>query len=157
MIQNTGKKEYQALLNRTEKYAEQVRVLFTNAVNDILSFSSSVPSLEDGEIFSYSNNKKLAKKVSDRLRMLHSAVYAAIKNDIALEWGEANKMCDELAMSVFGKEIFSDRRFAGWFNRNTDAMEAFIKRTENGLNLSDRVWNTTKQLRSEMELADNSR
>ncbi len=153
MIQNTGKKEYQALLNRTEKYAEQVRVLFANAVNDILSFSSSVPSLEDGEIFSYSNNKKLAKKVSDRLRMLHSAVYAAIKNDIALEWGEANKMCDELAMSVFGKEIFSDRRFAGWFNRNTDAMEAFIKRTENGLNLSDRVWNTTKQLRSEMELA----
>lgn len=153
MRQNTGKKEYQALLNRTEKYAEQVRVLFANAVNDILSFSSSVPSLEDGEIFSYSNNKKLAKKVSDRLRMLHSAVYAAIKNDIALEWGEANKMCDELAMSVFGKEIFSDRRFAGWFNRNTDAMEAFIKRTENGLNLSDRVWNTTKQLRSEMELA----
>lgn len=153
MIQNTGKKEYQALLNRTEKYAEQVRVLFANAVNDILSFSSSVPSLEDGEIFSYSNNKKLAKKVSDRLRMLHSAVYAAIKNDIALEWGEANKMCDELAMSVFGKEIFSDRRFAGWFNRNTDAMEAFVKRTENGLNLSDRVWNTTKQLRSEMELA----
>lgn len=153
MKQNTGKKEYQALLYRTETYAEQVRVLFANAVNDILSFSSSVTSLEDGEVFSYSDNKKLAKKVSDRLRMLHSAVYAAIKNDIALEWSEANKVCDELAMSVFGKEIFSDRRFAGWFNRNTDAMEAFIKRTENGLNLSDRVWNTTKQLRSEMELA----
>jgi hypothetical protein len=153
MKQNTGKKEYQALLYRTETYAEQVRVLFANAVNDILSFSSSVPSLEDGEVFSYSDNKKLAKKVSDRLRMLHSAVYAAIKNDIALEWDEANKMCDKLAMSVFGKEVFSDTRFAGWFSRNTDAMEAFIKRTENGLNLSDRVWNTTKQLRSEMELA----
>lgn len=153
MKQDTGKKEYQALLYRTETYAEQVRVLFANAVNDILSFSSSVTSLEDGEVFRYSDNKKLAKKVSDRLRMLHSAVYAAIKNDIALEWSEANKVCDELAMSVFGKEIFSDRRFAGWFNRNTDAMEAFIKRTENGLNLSDRVWNTTKQLRYEMELA----
>lgn len=153
MKRETGKKEYQALLYRTETYAEQVRVLFANAVNDILSFSSSVTSLEDGEVFSYSDNKKLAKKVSDRLRMLHSAVYAAIKNDIAIEWSEANKVCDELAMSVFGKEILSDRRFAGWFNRNTDAMEAFIKRSENGLNLSDRVWNTTNQLRSEMELA----
>ena len=153
MRQNTGKKEYKALLYRTERYAEQVRVLFANAVNDILSFSSSVSSLEDGEIFSYSDSKKLEKKVSDRLRMLHSSVYAAIKNDIALEWGEANKVCDELAMSAFGKKIFSDKRFAGWFNRNTDAMEAFIKRTESGLNLSDRVWSTTKQLRSEMELA----
>ena len=153
MATETGKKEYLALLNRTEGYAEQVRKLFAGAVNDILALTSSVPHLDEGEVFRYSEQKKIAKKVSDRLRNLHSAVYAAIKNDIALEWDEANTACDELAASCFGKEILSDKRFAGWFERNTEAMEAFISRSEDGLNLSDRIWQPVKQLRSEMELA----
>lgn len=153
MATETGKKEYLALLNRTEGYAEQVRKLFAGAVNDILALTSSVPHLDEGEVFRYSEQKKIAKKVSDRLRNLHSAVYAAIKNDIALEWDEANTACDELAASCFGKEILSDKRFAGWFERNTEAMEAFISRSEAGLNLSDRIWQPVKQLRSEMELA----
>ena len=153
MATETGKKEYLALLNRTERYAEQVRKLFAGAVNDILALTSSVSHLDEGEVFRYSEQKKIAKKVSDRLRDLHSAVYAAIKNDIALEWDEANTACDELAASCFGKEILSDKRFAGWFERNTEAMEAFISRSEAGLNLSDRIWQPVKQLRSEMELA----
>ena len=153
MATETGKKEYLALLNRTERYAEQVRKLFAVAVNDILALTSSVPHLDDGEVFRYSEQKKIAKKVSDRIRNLHSAVYAAIKNDITLEWDEANTACDELAVSCFGKEILSDKRFAGWFERNTEAMEAFISRSEAGLNLSDRIWQPVKQLRSEMELA----
>lgn len=153
MATETGKKEYLALLNRTEGYAEQVRKLFAGAVNDILALTSSVPHLDEGEVFRYSEQKKIAKKVSDRLRNLHSAVYAAIKNDIALEWDEANTACDELAASCFGKEILSDKRFAGWFERNTEAMDAFISRSESGLNLSDRIWQPVKQLRSEMELA----
>ena len=153
MATETGKKEYQALLHRTEGYAEQVRKLFANAVNDILALTTSVPHLEEGEVFSYSDNKKMAKKVTDRLRDLHSAVYAAIKKDIELEWDEANKACDALVATCFGKEILSDKRFAGWFERNTEAMDAFISRSEAGLDLSDRVWQPVKQLRSEMELA----
>lgn len=153
MATETGKKEYQALLHRTEGYAEQVRKLFANAVNDILSLTTSVPHLEEGEVFSYSDNKKVAKKVTDRLRDLHSAVYAAIKKDIELEWDEANKVCDALVATCFGKEILSDKRFAGWLERNTEAMDAFISRSEAGLDLSDRVWQPVKQLRSEMELA----
>ncbi len=148
-----GKKEYQALLVRTEGYAEQVRKLFAKTVNDILAITTSVPQLEDGEVFSYSDNKKIAKKVQDKLRDLHSMVYAAIKEDITLEWDKANEACNELVATHFGKEILSDKRFAGWFERNTEAMEAFISRKEAGLNLSDRVWKPVTQLRSEMELA----
>ena len=99
MIQNTGKKEYQALLNRTEKYAEQVRVLFANAVNDILSFSSSVPSLEDGEIFSYSNNKKLAKNAS----ALNNENDALKKENAALK-AEQNKR--KPALDVTSAAVF---------------------------------------------------
>lgn len=149
----SGKEEYQALLNRTEKYAGQVRKLFAKAVNDILALTTTVPHLDDGEVFSYSKQKKIEKEVSDRLRELHSAVYAAIKNDIALEWEEANNACDELAISCFGKRVLSDEQLAGWFERNTEAMEAFISRSEAGLTLSDRIWQPVRQLRSEMELA----
>lgn len=61
MATETGKKEYQKLLYRTEAYAEQVRILFARAVNDILALTTSVPHLEDGEVFSYSDNKKIAQ------------------------------------------------------------------------------------------------
>ena len=47
MATETGKKEYQELLQRTENYAEQVRKLLANAVNDILAFTTSVPHLEE--------------------------------------------------------------------------------------------------------------
>ena len=61
MATETGKKEYLALLNRTEGYAEQVRKLFAGAVNDILALTSSVPHLDEGEVFRYSEQKKIAK------------------------------------------------------------------------------------------------
>ncbi len=47
---------------------------------------------------------------------------------------------------------FGDRARA-WTQPHLDALEAFNKRKERGMNLSDRVWRLTNQFKSEMELA----
>lgn len=141
-------------IQRTEAYAEKVRQLFAQTVNEILSLNKSVPTLDEGVMFSFDGeSRKMQTKVETLLRRLHSVATMAIESGIKLEWEEANKECDALVASCFGKKVLSSPEFSAWVQRNEGARDAFISRTEKGLNLSQRVWNSVKQLREEMEVA----
>ena len=141
-------------IQRTEAYAEKVRQLFAQTVNEILSLNKSVPTLDEGVMFSFDGeSRKMQTKVETLLRRLHSVATMAIESGIKLEWEEANKECDTLVASCFGKKVLSSPEFSAWVQRNEGARDAFISRTEKGLNLSQRVWNSVKQLREEMEVA----
>lgn len=141
-------------IQRTEAYAEKVRQLFTATVNEILALNKSVPTLDEGVMYSFDgDNMRIQKKVEALLRQLHSVVTTAIRKGITLEWEQANVECDKLIASCFGKKVLSSPEFSAWNNRNTAAMNAFADRTEDGLNLSGRIWQSVQQLRDEMEIA----
>ena len=141
-------------IQRTEAYAEKVRQLFAATVNEILALNKSVPTLDEGVMYSFDgDNMRIQKKVEALLRQLHSVVTTAIRKGITLEWEQANVECDKLVASCFGKKVLSSPEFSAWNNRNTAAMNAFADRTEDGLNLSGRIWQSVQQLRDEMEIA----
>lgn len=141
-------------IQRTEAYAEKVRKMFAETVNDILALNKSLPKLDEGTMYSFDNESmKKQKEVERLLRRLHSAVVMAVKQGITLEWEQANQECDKLVSSAFGKEVLSSTIFKAWTLHNTSAMQQFINRSEKGLDLSDRVWKPVRQLRDEMEVA----
>jgi hypothetical protein len=141
-------------IQRTEAYAEKVRQLFAATVNEILALNKSVPTLDEGVMYSFDgDNMRIQKKVEALLRQLHSTTTTAIKKGITLEWEQANVECDKLIASCFGKKVLSSPEFSAWNNRNMAAMNAFADRTEDGLNLSGRIWQSVQQLRDEMEIA----
>lgn len=142
------------LFLRTEQYADKVRQHYATAVDELLKLSAKANTSPD-EVFSFSNNKKLSEKANTVLRGLYSAVYNEIKNGVAAEWEYANLSCDALIESIFGKGLEEDNHFARWFSRNQEAMDAFFSRKSayGGLNLSQKVWKYTGDLRTEMELA----
>lgn len=143
-----------ARIQRTEVYAEGVRRAFAKTVNAILALNKSMPTLDDGEMFSFdAQRESYQKKVEALLRQLHSVVTTAIKRGIVLEWDKANDECDKLVQSVFGKEVLSSTQFTAWTDRNESAMDSFINRSDKGLNLSERIWQNIQQLRDEMEVA----
>lgn len=143
-----------ARIRRTEAYAEKVRLLFAKTVNDILALNKTMPSLDEGVMFSFDGESvKKQKEVEVLLRRLHSAVTMAIQQGVKLEWDAANQECDKLVQSVFGKKVLESPEFSAWMGRNTAARDAFLSRSEHGLNLSDRVWKSVRQLRDEMEVA----
>lgn len=143
-----------ARITRTEAYAEKVRLLFAKTVNDILALNKTMPSLDEGVMFSFDGESvKKQKEVEVLLRRLHSAVTMAIQQGVKLEWDKANQECDKLVQSVFGKKVLESPEFSAWMSRNTAARDAFLSRSEHGLNLSDRVWKSVRQLRDEMEVA----
>ena len=141
-------------IQRTEAYAEKIRLLFAQTVNEILALNKTMPVLEDGVMFSFdAESVRRQKEVEVLLRRLHSAATLAIQNGVKVEWDIANRECDKLVGSVFGKKLMESTEFSAWMQRNDAARDAFINRTEKGLNLSDRVWQSVRQLRDEMEVA----
>lgn len=141
-------------IRRTEAYAEKVRLLFAKTVNDILALNKTMPSLDEGVMFSFDGESvKKQKEVEVLLRRLHSTVTMAIQQGVKLEWDAANQECDNLVQSVFGKKVLESPEFSAWMGRNTAARDAFLSRSEHGMNLSDRVWKSVRQLRDEMEVA----
>ena len=151
---NDPKQNTLARIRRTEAYAERVRTLFAATVNEILALNKTMPTLPEGEMFSFDNESlKKQKEVERLLRQLHSVATMAIEKGIRLEWAQANAECDKLVQSCFGKRALETPEFTAWTQRNEAAMSAFISRSERGLNLSQRVWKSCRQLRDEMEVA----
>lgn len=142
------------LFSRTEEYADKVRRHYASAVDELLKLSSNAK-ISPNETFSFSDNKKISDKANNVLRGLYSAVYNEIKGGVIAEWEYANLSCDALIESIFGKGVLQDNHFARWFSRNQEAMDAFFARKSayGGMNLSQRVWRYTGDLKTEMELA----
>lgn len=142
------------LFQRTEDYADKVRQHYATAVDELLKLSAN-SHISPDEVFSFADNKKLSEKANNVLRRLYSAVYNEIKGGIVAEWELANLSCDALIESIFGKGLNEDNHFARWFSRNQEAMDAFFKRKSayGGMNLSQKVWRYTGDLKTEMELA----
>lgn len=152
--QTDPKTQTLARIKRTEAYAERVRALFAATVNEILALNKTMPTLNEGEMFSFDNESlKKQREVERLLRQLHSVATMAIERGIRLEWATANAECDKLVQSCFGKNALNSPEFTAWTQRNEAAQAAFISRSERGLNLSQRVWKTCRQLRDEMEVA----
>lgn len=151
---NDPRKGVLARVKRTEAYAERVRTLFAATVNEILALNKTMPELDEGEMFSFdAESMKKQREVERLLRQLHAVATMAIQSGIKLEWAAANAECDKLVQSCFGKRALNTPEFTAWTKRNEAAMAAFIARSEKGLNLSQRVWKSCRQLRDEMEVA----
>lgn len=143
-----------ASIKRSQAYAEQVRKMFAETVNEILELQKSIPELEDGQMFSFDAQPiRIQKEVEVLLRRLSATATLATQNGIKVEWDKANDSADALLSSVMGKAVLRNPHFSAWTNRNQTAMQNFITRKEGIMTLSDRIWQSTRQLREEMEVA----
>lgn len=143
------------LFSRTEHYADNVRRLYAAATDELLKLSAMKVSNGVSAAFSFSDNKRLSEQANAILRALYSGVYNEIKGGVIAEWENANKSCDALITSIFGKKVKEDNHYARYFARNKESVDVFFKRKSEygGLNLSQRVWKYVGDFKTEMEMA----
>lgn len=143
------------LFSRTEHYADNVRRLYAAATDELLKLSAMKASNGVSAVFSFSDSKRLSEQANAILRALYSVVYNEIKGGVIAEWENANKSCDALITSIFGKKVKEDNHYARFFARNKESVDAFFKRKSGygGLNLSQRVWKYVSDFKTEMEMA----
>lgn len=142
------------MFKRQEQYAQRVKGLYDVAVGKLTALAAQIPYDPDHE-FSFSDNPRIADETTRIIRELYSQVYHQIKSGIEAEWELANLSCDALITSIFGTKIKETNLGAQWFARNQKAMDAFFARksANEGLNLSQKVWKYTGDLRTELENA----
>jgi hypothetical protein len=143
------------LFSRTEHYADNVRRLYATATDELLKLSAMKASNGVSAAFSFSDSKRLSEQANTILRALYSGVYNEIKGGVIAEWENANKSCDALITSIFGKKVKEDNHYARYFARNKESVDMFFKRKSEygGLNLSQRVWKYVGDFKTEMEMA----
>lgn len=151
MAQLDWKQIYSKLGKRTEWYALAVRDMFQQRIGEIVAMCEGLE-IEEGKPFAFADYE-IAPKVDKKLRQLYAEVYRAIRGNVVREWNYANDTTDKLIKGLFGKGCMEDNHYARFFQRNKQAMQQFLSRQTNGLDLSQRVWQYVGQARTDLEAA----
>ena len=96
-------------------------------------------------------NPGVEKSIDKYLVQLQSNLEKEIKSGQTKAWNEAILKNDKMVEKYIKGMSLSTIVKEGMFKRNLDALELLQNRTENGLNLSKRVWNITGQTKGHIE------
>lgn len=105
--------------------------------------------------FRWTDYPTIEKMVDEELAVLADNVRAVIINGSRAQWSLANEKNDALCEQVFGLpyDRLPESVQRRYFTTNEAALEAFLKRKDNGLGLSQRVWRDVRSAKVDIESA----
>ncbi|MCQ2058681.1 MAG: ADP-ribosyltransferase domain-containing protein [Bacteroidaceae bacterium] len=135
-------------------YERKIDTLYKDVIKEAVKLSHTVGALDEDSIFSFDKHPSLRPRVDKLFKEMNDSMFGIIANGVRSEWTLSNNKNDELARAVFGNNVgrLTQAQYRKYFSNNDAAREAFIQRKENGLKLSDRVWQYTNQFKNEIEL-----
>ncbi len=156
-------------LKRLEAIARMVERIYDAAAEDAAAIGAMAMRMgADGEEpFSFDDHPRAKERMEELLSWLREQLEIVVGDGIAEEWLLSEDKNDALVRRVLGIEdgdgatvAYGDgergklpedvrRRL---FDRNEKGCEAFLKRKERGLGLSERVWRATESVPSEMAM-----
>jgi hypothetical protein len=106
-----------------------------------------------GKLFELDQYPQLRKVIDEELLKMRKQVYTGIVNSIETSWNLSNEKNNIIAdKRIRGKNI-PQKKPALIYDPNRGALTQYLERKKNGLGLSDRVWNSVKPFRNELEQA----
>lgn len=122
-------------------YKKQLQNLFRQKTNELLCLVKRTPT-NDNEMYSFdAEGKELRKRINKKFQELHALFYACIKEGINVEWDK------KLSPQVIEQPENNLSLLLA-----TNALNAFINRVDNGMNLSKRVWNYVENYKQQLEV-----
>lgn len=136
------------------QYAKQIDAIYRTAVQEAAFIAAIIPNFESSRVFSFNDYPMTHQRIQALLSRLNKSTETAVVNGINAEWTLANNKNNELSQLVFGNNVgrLTPAQYRRYFSTNDNARQAFLQRKEQGLNLSERVWQYTNAFRREIEL-----
>ncbi len=135
---------YQAL------YARKIDKLYKDIISEISKLGFSLQTIKRlDKPLSFTDYPRIKKKVDALIQALNDGMILIIENGIKREWKLANKKSDELCIKGNPTQLFNDKQNRHY---NNTALQSFIKRKDNGMGLSDRVWDLSQSYKKELEM-----
>lgn len=131
--------------------AKQIDDLFDQAAREGCRIGEGT-GFKDGEFF-FDNYPTAKKRIEELLAGLHKGLLTTMTEGDREEWLLSAAKNDAMVDSLFGARAKYGAVAEKWKEPNLKALDKFIKRKEQGMNLSDRVWKITGQFKGELELA----
>lgn len=97
-------------------------------------------------------NSGIEKRIDNSLIKFGKTLHDYIQKNQSDAWVSSVKKNDKFIEQYIKGMSLSSVAKQGLFSRNFDALIALQKRIDSGMNLSDRVWNITKQTKGHVEL-----
>ena len=135
---------------RINGYSKEVQQIFNKYNRMFANLGLSVAYDKKKGMFYFRNYTEVKSKADNLIKQFAEDVTTAIKKGCSTEWEKSNLNNDILAQQILGK-IWQEKRFAKYFQHNKNALNSFLKRKQNGLNLSKKVWNCSKQYMKDIE------
>ncbi|MGN0237593.1 MAG: hypothetical protein ACI4AK_05860 [Lepagella sp.] len=129
--------------------------IFKKAAEEAAKIGVNIKSpLSEDRIFSFDDYPETGKQIKRLLAALQDSMDVVIANGVRSGWNLANNKNDALCHRVFGDNVgkLTKEQYKRYFSTNGEALDAFLQRKTNGLNLSDRVWRYTQSFKREIEL-----
>lgn len=142
-------------LQNLEALDRLIKRIMLKAAEDAARIGARIDEqLKQEELFSFDDYPSVKPEVERLLKKLEEQLEVAIVNGVDSAWTLSNNKNDELSRRVFGDNVgeLSQTDYNRYFSNNNEAREAFKQRKTEGLNLSDRVWNCTKDFKAQIEL-----
>jgi len=101
--------------------------------------------------FTTAKGRRFASIMNRRLEALHDQILNLSEGGIRNQWQLSNKMNNNTIDGYLAGVKVSDALLTSYRSPNLSALNAFLDRTEAGMNLSDRIWQVTDGVRTEMQ------
>jgi hypothetical protein len=144
------KKHLQLLAARLRK----VQRLIDEATDKATRIASSTRFNDTSGEFHFDDFPAAKKEIDALFRELGRSLSMNVQEATTDAWGVANSKNDAMVDSMIASTgvALPKRATQRWYNRNERALNSFLKRSEQGMNLSTDVWNLA-QYKRELELA----
>ena len=129
--------------------------IFKKAADEAAKIGVSIHSpLPDGRIFAFDDYPETHRQIERLLTALWQSTEGLIVNSVRSAWTLSNNKNNALVSRIFGDRFgsLSKEQQRRYFSTNGAALDAFLQRREQGLNLSDRVWRYTSAFKHEIEM-----
>ena len=140
---------------RIEEIQRRIDAIYAEAVKEAAAIGVTIDMPADAEKpFSFDDYPLTEKRVNELLESLRQQLHTAIVNSVRSSWTLANNKNNELCNVVFGSNVgkLTQEQYRRYYSTNDKALDAFIQRKENGMNLSDRVWHYSDLFKNEIEM-----
>jgi hypothetical protein len=142
-MSNPINKKYEKLhFNEQDRVVSYINKQYNSIINQI------TPLVESG-----ASRLIVQRKLNQLLKQFRTNVTAKIENGVKYSWDISNQRNLAYFQQRLSGYTIPDKVKQALFNPNTNRLEAFIQRKEGGLELSDRVWKSAQQFRSNVDMS----
>lgn len=146
------KKAYDALNSRLVNYMAQVQSIYDRIASQ-MAIAVDGTSYDGSVEFLFEDYPELQGTLNGLMSgyaaQMNNLIYSGTSN----EWKESNVMQDLLARKVLRAYDFEKGgdKYKRYFQSNSEALKAFQRRVDNGMNLSQKLWVQSQDLKKELE------